>query len=281
MNEALHREIAAIGADSRSGATAILSRAVAVLRAAASDRQTLEAAAHALCRAQPSMAGLRVAASVALRAADPAPALDAFAARTARAPRVIARLTVGLLKLRRTGGPLCIVTCSRSTAVEQALVALARERDVEIEVCCAESRPALEGRALAESLAGAGIHVRVYTDAGVGAAMRGAEAFLAGADAVGPDAFINKVGTGALAALASVEGVPTYVLAGREKFVGADVFARLTQPGGASEEVWSGAPAAVDVSNPYFELIRNVSVAAFVTDAGVLSTAEVGDIAEI
>lgn len=277
MDDALRSEIAAIAADSRSGATALLARAVAVLRSAAADRVWLEAAAGELCRAQPSMAALRVAAAVAVQAPDPAAALDAFAARTGRAPHLIARHAGALLKLRRSTGPLKLVTCSRSHAVEEALMALARA--VEIEVSCTESRPALEGRDLAVALSRSGIHVTLYTDAGIASALPGAEAFLAGADAIGPDAFINKVGTAPLAALAAVEGVPTYVLAGREKIVSAEVFASLRHGGGPSADVWPEAPPGVDVQNSYFEVIRSTAVAAFVTDAGVVSPSEISALA--
>jgi translation initiation factor 2B subunit (eIF-2B alpha/beta/delta family) len=100
--------------------------------------------------------------------------------------------------------------------------------------------------------------------------MQTAEAFLTGADAVGPDAFINKVGTGALAALAGAGGVPTYVLTGREKFVAAEVFASLRDDGGSAAEVWRDAPPGVAVGNPYFEQVPVATVAAFITDVGVI-----------
>ncbi|HEV3483946.1 MAG TPA: hypothetical protein VG106_00960, partial [Vicinamibacterales bacterium] len=168
MNDAVRAEIAAIAADSRSGATAILSRAVGVLRAVAADRAALEEVARELCRAQPSMAGLHVAAALALRGPAFA-ALDGFEARTARAPRLIARFAADLLKLRSGAGALRVVTVSRSHAVEQVLLALAR--DVSIEVCCAESRPALEGRDLAAALAESGLRVALFTDAAIGTAL--------------------------------------------------------------------------------------------------------------
>ena len=276
MDEAVRKEIEAIAADSRSGATAILSRAVALLQGIAADRASLAEAAEKLCHAQPSMAGLRTASLLIRNAADAAAALDAFAARLARSSRVIARLTVGLLTLRRTSGPVRIVTCSRSHTVEQAILAVARE--VVVEVCCAESRPGLEGRELAAALARAGVPVVLYTDAALASAIPESEVFLTGADAVGPDAFMNKVGSSALAALAAAEGVPTYVLAGREKFVPASIFASLTTTRGSGADIWPAAPPGVSLSNPYFESIRSSSVSAFVTDAGVLPPTEIPEL---
>ena len=213
------------------------------------------------------------------RAADPVAALDEFSARIARAPRVIARLTVGLLTLRRTTGPLRIVTCSRSQMVDHAIVAVAK--DVAVDVCCAESRPALAGRALAGALAQAGVRVTVYSDAGISAVVPRSEVFLSGADAVGPDAFMNQVGTSGLAALAAAEGVPTYVLAGREKFVPAEVFASLDPAAGSPSGIWPDAVPAVTVANPYFEVIRAGLAAAFVTDAGVIPSGEIGELCKM
>jgi translation initiation factor 2B subunit (eIF-2B alpha/beta/delta family) len=279
MNEALKAEIAAIAADSRSGATAILERAIGLLREAADDRPLVSEVAEALCRAQPCMAALRVAATLARRGPNARAAIDAFAARTARAPQIIARHAVELLRLRRSTGPLRLVTCSRSRVVERAIRALAEQ--VEVAVACAEARPALEGRELAVSLAKAGIPVTLYSDAGLAAAIRNAEALLVGADAIGPVSFINKVGTGALAALASVEGVPAYVLAGREKVLPAQAFAELQLRDGPASDVWGAAPEGVAVVNPYFEFIASGLASAFVTDAGVVNSDTAVELARI
>ena len=267
MNERVRMEIAAIAADTESGATAVLERALGVLRGTAHDRAALESVADELCRAQPSMAGLRVAAAIARRAEDPLAAIDEFRARVARAPHAIARHAAALLRLRRGTGAVRLVTCSRSRAVELAIRQLAEVE--EVEVACAESRPALEGRELAVSLAAGGVTVTVYSDAGIATAVAASDALLVGADAIGPDTFINKAGTSALAALAAAEGVPTYVLAGREKILPAAVFDELVLRAGSLSELWDSAPQTIRLANPYFERIRTAVVAAFVTEGGV------------
>jgi translation initiation factor 2B subunit (eIF-2B alpha/beta/delta family) len=94
-----------------------------------------------------------------------------------------------------------------------------------------------------------------------------ADAVLVGADAVAEEWFVNKCGTGLLAAAASFHGVPVYVLAGREKLV-ADA-ARLELRSGPAVEVWESPPAAVEVRNPYFERVSARLATAFVSDAGV------------
>lgn len=131
------------------------------------------------------------------------------------------------------------------------------------------------------SLARQGIPVELYTDAGISAAVEGAYAVVLGADAVGPRHFINKVGTGAVCARAAGCGVPAYVLAGREKIVGSEVFEGLSLGRGAPDEVWDAPPEGVEVQNNYFEHVTVDLIAAFVTDVGVLSVADLAQAAYI
>ncbi len=261
--------IAAIGEDRRSGSSALLGRGVEVLRAVAADRAAVEEAARELCRAQPAMAGFRTLAALVRSARDPAAALDRFALQIARAPAAIARNAVGALRLRKGTGPLRLVTCSASQAVQTAILAAAPYFDVV--ACCAEGRPQMEGRDLAERLAAAGITVEFYTDAAIGTAVPSAEAVLVGADAVGPASFINKVGTAALCALARSSGVPVYVLAGREKALSSKEFAALDLSSGAADEVWADRPARVFAQNPYFESIPLSHVSALINDGGMIN----------
>jgi hypothetical protein len=91
------------------------------------------------------------------------------------------------------------------------------------------SHSSLVDRVLARLGAGEGA-------AGAGPAVVG----LVGADAIGPEAFLNAAGTGALAAR-----LPTLVVATAIKLLPAEAFARLAGPG--FEAVPLGAVAAVVV----------------------------------
>jgi translation initiation factor 2B subunit (eIF-2B alpha/beta/delta family) len=256
MKDRFLEAIRTIQEDHSSGATALLTRAVRVLReAAAEGRATLDAVAGAVTQAQPCMAGLRNAARVARTADDPGLELARFAQRVTRAPEAIARHAAALLALRAPGaaGPLRLVTLSASAAVEATIVHLAGRQPVAID--WAESRPGLEGRAAAGRLATQGLRVRVFTDGGLSSAIRGADAVVVGADALAPRAFVNKVGTGAVCAYAAAMGVPVYVLAGREKVIGDDELDQLPLPGGPADEVWAEAPRQILVENPYFERV--------------------------
>lgn len=275
MDAKIRQEIRKIAADTRSSATELLRRGLQLLKTAAeAGGDALPAAANELVRAQPAMAGLRTAAALAIGAPDPAAKIDEFAARVERVPAQIARHAAALLKLRTTSGPLQLVTCSKSRPVEETIRLAAAEH--ELLVSCAESRPAKEGRDLARALADTRIPVDLYSDAAVFAVIPSADAVLVGADALCSTAFINKVGTSGICALAAASGVPVYVLSGREKILPDDVFGSVTLKPGSPHEIWRDPGVGVHVRNPYFEVIPLSLVSAVVTDAGVLQAGEIG-----
>ena len=83
-----------------------------------------------------------------------------------------------------------------------------------------------------------------------------------------------------LAAAATQQGVPVYVVAGRDKFVGRELAARLVIRSGEPAEVWDSPPAGVDVRNPYFEVIPLDLVTAVISDVGILGTGMIPDVCE-
>jgi len=84
--------------------------------------------------------------------------------------------------------------------------------------------------------------------------------------AVTPSFFINKVGTGALLAVAQYRGIPGYVLDGRGKFV-PDVADRLAL---VDETPVTPAFDGVRVRDPVFERFDPRSCAGVVNDAAVV-----------
>lgn len=276
MDEELRRSIEALAADSRSGASQLLPRAIAVLRAARScDHQTLLEAARRVCASQPAMASFWNAAASAL-ADGPPDHLERFEQRVRRAPAALARTALDVLLGSREAPaassaprPLHVTTCSFSGSVLGVLLALTTR--TRLIVACAEGRPCLEGRGLAQSLAGAGVQVDFYTDAGIGAALNETDALLLGADAVAARWFLNKVGSGALAAAACSRGTPVYLVAGRDKFVPPQIEAALTIATHPADEVWDTPPPGVVIRNAYFERVPLDPLTALVTDAGLLT----------
>jgi translation initiation factor eIF-2B subunit delta len=262
----IERAVRRISLDRISGATALVSQGIAVLQALGNDRELLLNTARALVDAQPSMAGFRKIAALIDVSRDPQRDLERLASRIRRAPESIGRIAAPLISLRRSSGPLRVVTCSRSEAVERTVLELAKTE--ELLVCCAESRPGREGMALAANLAASAIQVAIYSDAAIGSAVAGADAVILGADAVSSDGFINKVGSAGLVAIGRMRGVQVYVLAGSEKVVPPSIFQALPLREGPADELDISQP--LSARNPYFERIPAGPEDIVVTDGGAL-----------
>ena len=284
-----------LAADRVSGAAEILRRAIEILRDALAAHADMVEVTRAVVGAQPSMAPVWNAALAALAARDDPGRFDRFAGRIARAPEALARaasevfgpdvLPVGGTRSSPSresppagGRPLQFVTISFSGSVLAVLEAVRRTRPVE--VVCSESRPANEGRALAARLAAGGIPVTCVLDAAIGQSLAAADAVLVGADAITAGWFVNKAGTKMLAAAASTQGVPVYVVASRDKFACAGVAARLTLGEGSPADVWRDPPPGVVVRNVCFETIPFDLVRRLITDDGVLDVGTARQVCE-
>ena len=241
----------------------------------------VDAAACALCAAQPAMASVWNAAAVAV-GADGLCRLQRLNQQVRRAPRVLARVLTDLLltrdeAARALSAPLVVATVSASASVRVCLEALSER--TRLEVICTEARPLLEGRRMAADLVGAGIPATLCTDAGIGTVMAEAgpalQAVIVGADAVTPRWFVNKCGTRHVVEVAASLGVPSYVVGSREKFITEILADELRSNRGTPEEVWAHPPPDVTIANPYFERIPVELVAMFVTDAGPIGPASV------
>jgi translation initiation factor eIF-2B subunit delta len=102
-----------------------------------------------------------------------------------------------------------IITLSRSSTVVAAFRRLVQK---DVKVIASESRPLMEGHALAAELDSLGIPVQLITEAQLGHFIVEAELALVGADAVLADgSLVNKAGTYLLALAAKEADVPFWV----------------------------------------------------------------------
>jgi hypothetical protein len=206
-------------ADRRGGATEVAARALDGLLEAAGDPRRLEAAVAALLAGQPAMAPMWHLARAA-RAPDPGAALARLrASLDADASAAVEAAAAWLRRLLAGRGRDAVATVSHSSLVDRVLARLG------------------------EGEAGAAGPTRVTEATGAaeaGAAGAAPVVGLVGADAIGPQAFLNAAGTGELAAR-----LPTLVVATAIKLLPAEAFARLAGPG--FEAVPLGAVAAVVV----------------------------------
>jgi len=267
--------------DHRSGSLALVRRAGQILaeltrlptRRADFHRQ-LVLVCRALVSAQPQMAAILNLCSAALGAAEDS--LDAAAARAsvrAAVDEFLRAVQEAAKKIAQSAAALIsdgmtVATHSYSSAVRDALLnAAAGGRKFRVVVT--ESRPLLEGVALAKELASAGIPVTLGVDAAMALLLKNANLVLVGADAVTETFLLNKAGTFPAALLARRQGIPFYALAGSEKFAprSCRLPSEIAKP---PSEVLPRAPRGVEIRNLYFDHTPLKLVTALVTEKGPL-----------
>lgn len=260
---ALRKLLDEVARDERSGATHLVLVAAEALREWGQGGPDPRAAVLAdlierLASLRPSMAPfLNLADAVAgaaartragARRAAAGDAAAQFGRRVAASPRRIAA-HVARAKLGETN----LATYSAGASVKAAILAV-HHAGRRLQVVVSEARPALEGRALAEDLARAGVPVRLTTDAALAGQLEGVAALWLGADALTPGGLVHKVGTAGLAREARRLGVTVRVLAGRAKWVGPALAARLRLEAGDPAAVAPRGVPGLEIVNPLFDV---------------------------
>ena len=168
------------------------------------------------------------------------------------------------------GDPGTVFTVSDSSTVMDVVLGVGVKN-----VVVTESRPQMEGRNLAERLAGMGVNVLLVVDAAAAMFMESADVAVVGADSVLHDgSFVNKVGTRAAALTARDQDVPFYVVCSTSKFNVMNYLGR-----GVELEEKDPAEVAeiegVEVRNPYFELVPGRLVTGIITERGVMEPLDI------
>jgi translation initiation factor 2B subunit (eIF-2B alpha/beta/delta family) len=138
----------------------------------------------------------------------------------------------------------------------------------------AESRPKLEGRAMAAALGAEGIPVWLVADAALPMLVQQAAGVWLGADAVTEKGVLNKIGSWTLALAAREHGVPVHAVAIRRKFLPAATPALSIQPMSPAE-IWDAPPAGVSARNVYFEMVPMALLRGVVVEGEVLGASEI------
>lgn len=284
MDRRLRRELDRIAHDRRSGAAELALRATIALQdwmrrnRAPSERELLDVA-RALLKAQPSMAPLlRLANEVALAVDEANPrtallrSLGGFRGILRTAP---SRIAAHFRRRFRRKTEVEVVTYSYSSTVLRALLAA---RKCLWGVLCSESRPGLEGRQMAQSLARAGVRVEFMTDATLTGQVWPGQTMVLGADAVLNGYVAAKVGAKALVRLALLEDCPVIFATDTTKFWREPDTRTLTYwywKFGSEKELWDPSPGNVDVYNLSFELTPLYPRLRFVTEKGWMTAKRV------
>lgn len=284
---AIDAAISRIASDNTSGAAEILRRAGAVFtlldaRSSEQDSGDVEPAQQAvidtciaLALAQPDMSPLLRLASEALSAARIAAgarqsmqaAQDAALNFIGNAESAACDAALHAAALIRDGAT--VLTHSRSSTVLAAMVE-AKQRGRDFSVVATESRPMLEGRALAETIARQDIRVTLIADAAASLAMDHADLVMVGADKITPVNLVNKIGTRMIALAARERGLPVYAICDTSKFIREDYFGRAIRDLGNPSELWPDAPRGVVVVNRYFEPTPLACFTGIITEDGAL-----------
>jgi translation initiation factor 2B subunit (eIF-2B alpha/beta/delta family) len=168
------------------------------------------------------------------------------------------------------GEPDTVFTLSDSSTVADVVLGVGAKN-----VVVTESRPQMEGRNLAERLAGEGVNVLLVVDAAAAMFMESADVAVVGADSVLYDGnVVNTVGTRIVALAARDQGVPFYVVCSTSKFNVMNYLGR-----GVELEEKDPAEVAeiegVNVRNPYFEVVPGRLVTGIITEMGVMEPLDI------
>jgi len=270
------RALERIRQENRQGATALTRDAVKLVIEAlqkGADRESLAQIAVALAGARPMMALVFDFANRLLFWLDEVPreSLETLCRRYLRQMEEANRLAIGrameLMRPYRTA-----VIHSASSMVAELLERL-HEEGHSMRLFCTESRPAREGLSMGRRLCEAGMDVTLVVDAAAGLAMREADLFLIGADGIGVEGVVHKVGTYPMALAAREEGVELLCLATTMK-IWPKERGPLTEPAKPPEEI--GATGCLGGMNRYFDMTPLRLFTNIVTEAGVERGADVG-----
>jgi len=288
MDHALAQAVDQIAADKRSGAALLAEQAADVLMRRASTgeaaspdafRAELLTTGWALIQAQPVMAPMvNLVNTVLWRLEEhetPAGLRRAVAEATEQFKRQInqhsLRVAQHTLPLIEDG--MTVITISQSSTVQHALL-LAQRAGRRFNVICAESRPSREGHEMAANLVAGGVSARMLLDSATVAAVADAHLVIVGADLLGAEGLVNKIGTHALALACQTRGVPFYSLCSSEKLLPSG-YPTPDQHSWMKSGTWGGRPEDAAMGRQYYDFTPLRTITGIVTEHGVLPTATV------
>jgi len=163
--------------------------------------------------------------------------------------------------------------CHSSTVV--SILLEAKKQGKRFQVYNTETRPNFQGRITARELLDAGIPVTMYIDSAATSALKEADLFLFGVDAITScGSVINKIGNKMIAEIAHKYDVPTYACTFSWKFdpktvLGVIEKLELRNP----NEIWPNRPKKLKISNVVFEETSPELITGIISDLGVLEPA--------
>ncbi|MBT5022653.1 ribose 1,5-bisphosphate isomerase [Candidatus Woesearchaeota archaeon] len=174
---------------------------------------------------------------------------------------------IGSKKIKKN---MVVFTHCHSKSVVDILL-LAKSKGKKFEVHNTETRPRYQGRKTAKELASHGIKVTHYVDSAARLALKKADLFLIGADAITVEGkVINKIGSELFAEVAKRYQIPIYVCTHSWKFDPQTIFGFEEPIELRSEsEVWPDKPKNVKIQNFAFEQVDPDLISGVITELGI------------
>ncbi len=171
-----------------------------------------------------------------------------------------------------------VYTHCHSTTVENLLVKTYSQK--KFKVYNSETRPLYQGRITAKRLRSKKIPVTLVVDSAAPFLISTAsgrdlmmDQVLIGADVIEPDgSVINKIGSYGIALAAEVNKVPVYIVSSLLKYARNQRIKLEHRP---AKEIWSGAPAGLNILNLAFDRVPAANITGIVCEFGVLNPSEV------
>jgi ribose 1,5-bisphosphate isomerase len=173
---------------------------------------------------------------------------------------------------------IILTHCHSSTVT--SILRRAKEKGIDFEVMCTETRPLFQGRITARELLEAGIKTTIIVDSAVRFFMNSIDFVLVGADAITSEGnIINKIGTSVVALIAHEARTPFYVASELLKFDPSTIYGEyeaIEERDG--KEIWKNAPKGINIRNPVFEVTRRNFIHGIICEEGVIPPHSVTEI---
>ncbi|MEM4500417.1 MAG: ribose 1,5-bisphosphate isomerase [Candidatus Woesearchaeota archaeon] len=181
----------------------------------------------------------------------------------------IAEIGSNLIK----NGMIVFTHCHSSTVVK--LLKKAYDKGIRFEVYNTETRPLYQGRITAKELADYNIKVTHFVDSAARIALKNADLFLFGCDAITAQGkIVNKIGTEMFAEIAQLYGVEVYAVTDSWKFDPLTFFNPEKIEIRSPYEVWPDCPKNVEILNYAFEMVDKDLIDGIVCEFGIIGVDE-------
>lgn len=181
-----------------------------------------------------------------------------------------AQKEITAITIKKIKNGCVIFTFCHSDTVTRTLIE-AYKQGIDFDVFNTETRPLYQGRTTATLLSNAGIRVTHFVDAAARTALKKADLFLFGADAITSNGEVyNKMGTELMLEIAKKYDVLCYCCADSWKFDASTIFGfEESTEERIGKEVWPNAPKNIKICNFAFEKCKPELIDGIISELGI------------